>query len=85
MYTREEIISLIKPILENHYVSKAAIFGSYARNEQSKSSDLDIIVDFPFPVGLEFYSLLEDLQSCTNMKVDLEYYPDLLNESREFL
>ena len=84
MYTQEELIELIKPILEKHFVSKAAFFGSYARNEQTMDSDLDMIVDFPFSAGLEFFSLLVDLEDRVNMHVDLEYYPDLLNQSKRF-
>lgn len=36
----------IKPILERNHVKKAAIFGSVARGETKKNSDIDILVEF---------------------------------------
>lgn len=36
----------INPILREHGVVKAAIFGSYARGEAKKRSDVDILVKF---------------------------------------
>ena len=84
VFSQDEIKSKIIPVLKSYNVSKAALFGSYARNEQTPSSDVDIIVDFPTNVGLAFFSLLEDLKSCLGLSVDLEYYPDLENESRDF-
>lgn len=34
----------ITPILREYRVTKAGIFGSYARGEQNKKSDIDILV-----------------------------------------
>ncbi len=36
----------IAPILKSNDVLKAGIFGSYARGEQKKSSDIDILIKF---------------------------------------
>lgn len=49
----------IKPkiieILKRHKVKKAGIFGSYARGEQTKDSDIDILIE----VGDKKFSLLD--------------------------
>ncbi|MCL1986354.1 MAG: nucleotidyltransferase domain-containing protein, partial [Firmicutes bacterium] len=42
----ETLIKQIIEILPNYPVEKAAIFGSYARNEQTPTSDIDLVVDF---------------------------------------
>jgi len=34
------------PILKRHGIRKAAIFGSYVRGEETKDSDIDILVEF---------------------------------------
>jgi hypothetical protein len=36
----------IMPILKRHDVKKAAIFGSYARGEEKKKSDVDILIEY---------------------------------------
>lgn len=47
------------------------LFGSYARNEASKESDIDILVEFASPVGFEFVDLAIELEAILNHKVDL--------------
>lgn len=48
-----------------------AIFGSYAREEQTKNSDLDIIVEFNDKIGIRFIDLAEELEKIVGLKVDL--------------
>lgn len=69
----------IKEILSNHkerlfvkYPIKAlAIFGSVSRGDDNEKSDVDILVDFNEPVGIEFIDLANELQEVLNKKVDL--------------
>ncbi len=61
-----------KPILEERYfVKRIGIFGSYARDEQKKESDVDIIVEFTRPVGFKFIELKLYLEEILDKKVDL--------------
>jgi len=53
-------------------VKEIGIFGSYARGEQKKSSDLDILVEFDgVPSLLEFVALENYLSEHIGTKVDL--------------
>ena len=53
-------------------VSKIGIFGSYARNEPTLDSDLDILVDFSKPVGfISFMQLEQHLHQLLGIKIDL--------------
>lgn len=52
-------------------VKNLAVFGSYARNEQRKDSDVDILVEFDSPVGIEFIDLGNYLERILNLRVDL--------------
>lgn len=52
-------------------LSNLAIFGSYARNQQTEESDLDILVEFNRPIGLEFIDLADELEHILKLKVDL--------------
>ncbi|MCF6093281.1 nucleotidyltransferase family protein [Microaerobacter geothermalis] len=47
------------------------VFGSYARNEQTDNSDIDILVEFSRPVGFEFFDLKDYLESLFNKPIDL--------------
>ena len=60
-----------KEIHEKFSVKSLGIFGSYARNEQTESSDIDILVDFDKPIGLEFVTLADYLESLLEVKIDL--------------
>lgn len=48
-----------------------ALFGSYARNEETEGSDIDILVEFSSPVGFEFVDLAIELEELLRQKVDL--------------
>lgn len=52
-------------------VSSLGLFGSYARQDYSLNSDLDIIVDFSKPVGIEFIDLANFLEKKIRMNIDL--------------
>ena len=53
-------------------VRRLGIFGSMARGDQTRSSDVDILVDFAKPVGLFTFIELEDkLRKLLKRKVDL--------------
>lgn len=62
-----------KPELESGFqVKEIGIFGSYVRGEQTKSSDLDILVEFEEEPGLfKFLELEEHLKTILKVKVDL--------------
>lgn len=56
---------------EKYKVKSICIFGSYSRNEATSQSDVDILVDFESPLGLEFVDLAEELEDLLGVKVDL--------------
>jgi predicted nucleotidyltransferase len=52
-------------------LKEIGIFASYARGDQKKSSDIDILVGFSEPIGWEFIDLKGFLESILDMTVDL--------------
>lgn len=65
-------LSSLKPKLaEDFAVERIGIFGSYARNEQTDDSDIDILVEFNRPVGYEFFKLQRFLEKYLGKKIDL--------------
>jgi predicted nucleotidyltransferase len=67
-----EILQKHKSELVDKYgLSQLAIFGSYARRQERENSDVDILVEFNRPIGLEFIDLAEELEQILKIKVDL--------------
>jgi uncharacterized protein len=66
-------IRKLKPELsQRFYVSSIGVFGSAVRNDFSgENSDIDILVDFSKPVGIEFIDLAEFLEAAFKRKIDL--------------
>lgn len=53
----------IKPDLSKKYgLTELALFGSYSRNHQTDLSDIDLMVDFENPMGMNYFDLVYDLQ-----------------------
>lgn len=60
------------PILQSNDVEFAGIFGSYARNEAGKTSDIDLLIRFKKPKSLfDLVSLESKLSKVLGRKVDL--------------
>jgi predicted nucleotidyltransferase len=73
----EKIKKKINPILKKHDVGRAAIFGSYARGEQKKKSDIDILIEFNNDASKSLFDLVGlhiDLEEKLKKKVDLVEY-----------
>ena len=73
----EDLKNKIKPILKRHDVKRAAIFGSYARGEQNKKSDIDILIEYKNDDDkslLDFVGLKLELEEKLGKKVDLVEY-----------
>lgn len=76
MKTLEEIKQWLvqnKSLLQERYnVRELGIFGSYVRQEQTETSDVDLLVDFSeTPSLLKFVNLENYLSDNLGIKVDL--------------
>jgi len=63
----------IKKILKKHKITRAGVFGSYARGEQKKGSDVDILIKFNGSL-LDLVGLEMELKKKLRKKVDLLTY-----------
>lgn len=68
-----KVNSTLSEYFKTQPVLKAWLFGSFARNEETPLSDVDILVevDRSHPVGLKFFSMWNDLEKLLGRKVDL--------------
>ncbi|MCW5908352.1 MAG: nucleotidyltransferase family protein [Chitinophagales bacterium] len=75
MKTREEILGILRThkqsLMSRYPISSIGLFGSYARNEATTQSDVDVIVEVNGKMGLRFVRLAHDLEDLLEMKVDL--------------
>lgn len=72
IYDFDELANLTRPIFKRYGVSRAYIFGSYARGEANENSDIDLRIDSGkikslFVLG----GLYNDLTDILNKPIDL--------------
>jgi len=71
----DDIRSKALPVLKEAGVIRCAIFGSYARGDNKKDSDIDILVELPEDKSLlDLVGLKMDLEQALKKKVDLISY-----------
>ena len=61
VYSLEEMIAMITPILRKYKAEQAILFGSYARQEADAQSDIDLLVELHRATGkpVDVYELRE--------------------------
>jgi predicted nucleotidyltransferase len=68
----KQVLAQLKPeLVKRFHVQSLGLFGSVVRDDFSPSSDIDIIVDFNRPVGIEFIDLAQYIEQHLKKKVDL--------------
>ncbi|MBI4141648.1 nucleotidyltransferase family protein [Candidatus Woesearchaeota archaeon] len=72
-------------VLKKYKIKKAGIFGSYARGEQKKKSDIDILIQPTKHMGLEFAGLQIELEEKLKKKVDLLTYKSIHPYLKEYI
>lgn len=70
--TIEQIAEKIIPIAKNHGVKAIYLFGSYARNEATPESDIDLLIE---PGKIQTFTQLscfaQDAENATSKKIDI--------------
>ena len=70
-------------MLKNLDVKRAILFGSYAKNNPTAKSDIDLVVDSEGKLlNIYFYGLLEDLIQKLQKDVDLFEISEIQKDSR---
>lgn len=70
---RTEVANVLSEYFKTQPILKAWLFGSFARDEETPMSDVDIlvVVDRSRPVGLKFFGMWNDIEKLLGRKVDL--------------
>lgn len=71
IYTIEEIKQKTESIFKKYNIEKAYLFGSYARGEATKNSDIDIMILGGKQDLLEIGGINLELEKILNKKIDI--------------
>ena len=86
----KQISEKIIPILMKYGVSRASLFGSFARGDETEKSDVDLLVEIPKDVNGFAYiglrmDLQEDLEKALDKRVDLVEYHLIKNSLKKYI
>jgi predicted nucleotidyltransferase len=87
--SRDDVLA----VLREHYQALAAefglsslqLFGSFATEQQTASSDVDLLASFTEPIGFGFIHLADRLEALLGRKVDLVAADGIKDNRRPFI
>jgi predicted nucleotidyltransferase len=75
MLTREDILTILREnkehFAEKYGVTKLGLFGSFARNEATEESDVDVCIEMTEPTLYRLFDLKYDIMEKTSRSVDI--------------
>lgn len=83
VYTKNEIIIKLLPVLRAYPIEKAILFGSYARGNETGLSDIDLVIDSKGEIrGIDFFGVLEEIVETFDVPVDVIEASQIIKGSR---
>ena len=91
VYSRDEIADVVISLLKKYRAEKAILFGSYARQDATSGSDIDLMIiggaEFEptdvFAIADELYRLMGknvDVYEIQEIDIDSEFYSTIMEE-----
>jgi hypothetical protein len=75
LLTKSQIIAVLSEnyadLAKEFPIASLELFGSYARDEQTPQSDIDLLVNLSRPMGFGFMHLADRLEALLGKRVDL--------------
>lgn len=95
LHQKAVITEKVRRFFADKPVTKVWLFGSFARGDFDKTSDLDILVAWDYsqqPIGWEYFGWWTDLEELIGRKVDLvsegylsKYIESYVEEDKELI
>ena len=87
---KEKILSTLKNLKDelktSYKVKKIGLFGSYVKNSQTETSDIDLLVEFDEDADLfHLIGLSRYLEEMFDTKVDVVSKPSLKEEIKQYI
>jgi predicted nucleotidyltransferase len=75
MKDKKDITIILKKnkhrLMKKYNFSSMGLFGSFSRDDFNEESDIDILIEYDNPMGIEFIDLALELEKLLNRPVDL--------------
>jgi len=85
---KKKLIKRIREYLKNKPIEKVWLFGSFARNEESLDSDIDLLIRFSQQSKIDLFDYIgirQDLEDLTGRQVDLVEEGQELEKIKPFI
>ena len=57
--------------MNKYHLTSIGVFGSFIREDFRDDSDIDILIEYDQPIGIEFIDLADELEKLLERPVDL--------------
>ena len=82
VYSRSQLTDMIRPLLKKYRADHALLFGSYARNEATIASDIDlVVVGTPEFQPFDIFAIAEELHENSGKSVDVYEISEIAQHS----
>lgn len=75
MTSRQSILDTLRleldELRQQFGVKRISLFGSYARGDQTESSDVDVLVEVDPAIGLRFVALADRIEALLGIRTDV--------------
>ena len=75
---KDKIVGVANEVFKRFDVKSCFLFGSYAKDKATESSDIDLAIDSDI-TGLDYFGLVEELRERLHKKIDLLTFRSLEN------
>ena len=84
VYSFEELSAIILPLIKKYHANRVILFGSYARNEADKDSDIDVLgIGGDLFEPTDVFCIADELNRLSQKRVDV-YEEREIDHSSEF-
>ena len=83
---KQNIVHKLQAFFPSYPIEKAWVFGSYARGDETRKSDIDIMVSFDKDAQIslfDYIGMMNDLEDLFHRKIDLVEEGQLRTWARE--
>jgi predicted nucleotidyltransferase len=83
---KQNLVNKLQTFFPDYPIEKAWIFGSYARGEETRKSDMDIMVRFERDADIslfDYIGIMHDLEDLFHKRIDLVEEGTLYNFAKE--
>ncbi|HEV7381877.1 MAG TPA: nucleotidyltransferase domain-containing protein [Dyadobacter sp.] len=82
---KQQLYQSLKSHLLKNNVTRAAVFGSFASNEETDKSDIDVLIEVNNMTMFDILRLEDELQKICQRKIDLVEYKAVKSSIQKYV